>query len=198
MRNSLEQIADEILVMDAQDGRRNAFETLVSRWQKRLWWHAFNVTGRAEAAWDVTQESWLDIVRGLTRLKEPAKFGSWAYRIVGNKAYDWRRQNGRECPPEIEPEDTPASTAEEGKRETTARDVHDILRRLSARSQVVLNLYYLEGFGLAEMAEILGAPEGTVKSRLYAARLEFRKHWEALGGISPAPNPASGKESHHE
>ncbi len=49
-----------------------------------------------------------------------------------------------------------------------------MLRRLSVPAQVVLNLYYLEGFSLAEIASILGTPEGTVKSRLHAARIEFR------------------------
>jgi len=193
MQNPAEEITDEILVMDAQSGRREAFDLLVSRWQKRLWWHALNLTGRTEAAWDTTQEGWLDIVRGLTRLNDPAKFGSWAYRIVSHKAYDWRCRHGRERSSEIEPEDTPAVIAEQGKHET-AGDVHDILRRLPARAQVVLNLYYLEGFSLVEIAGILGTPEGTVKSRLHAARIEFRKHWESLGRISPAAIPASGKE----
>jgi len=179
-------------VIDAQGGRREAFDMLVSRWQKRLWWHAFNLTGSAEAAWDIAQESWLDIVRGLTRLNDPAKFGSWAYRIVSHKAHDWRCRHGRERSPDIEPEDAPAVIAEQGKLET-AGDVHDILRRLPARAQVVLNLYYLEGFSLAEIAGILGTPEGTVKSRLHAARLEFRNHWESLGKTA-----AFGKESRHE
>ncbi len=49
---------------------------LVARWQKRLWWHALNLAGRTDAAWDITQESWSDIVRGLTHLKDPSKFGS--------------------------------------------------------------------------------------------------------------------------
>jgi RNA polymerase sigma-70 factor (ECF subfamily) len=193
MPNPAEQIADEILVMDAQSGHREAFDMLVLRWQKRLWWHAFNLTGRTEAAWDIAQESWLNIVRGLTRLNDPAKFGAWAYRIVSHKAYDWRCRHGRECSPENEPEDTLAVTAEQGKHET-ASDVHDILRRLPTRAQVVLNLYYLEGFSLAEIASILGTPDGTVKSRLHAARIEFRKHWESLGKIAPAAIPASGKE----
>jgi hypothetical protein len=54
MQNPAEQIADEILVMDAQCGQREAFDILVSRWQKRLWWHAYNLAGRTEAAWDIT------------------------------------------------------------------------------------------------------------------------------------------------
>ena len=193
MQHSAEQIADEILVMDAQDGRGDALDLLVSRWQKRLWWHAFHLTGRPEAAWDVTQEGWLAIVRGLGRLNDPARFGPWAYRIVGHKAYDWRRRNGRESLSELEPEDPPAPAAEPATP-ATAGEVRDILRRLPARSQVVLNLYYLEGFGLAEIAGILRTPEGTVKSRLHAARIEFRKLWESLGSALPAPVPASGKE----
>ena len=196
MPNPAEQIADEILVMDARSGHTEAFDMLVLRWQKRLWWHAVNLTGRTEAAWDIAQESWLDIVKGLTRLNDPAKFGSWAYRIVSHKAYDWRGRHGRERSPEIVT-DMPAVTAEQGKHET-ASDVHDILRRLPARAQVVLNLYYLEGFSLAEIAGILGTPEGTVKSRLHAARIEFRKHWESLGKVAPGANPASGKERRHE
>ena len=193
MWNPAEQIADEILVMDAQSGRREAFDMLVSRWQKRLWWHALNLTGRTETAWDVTQESWLDIVGGITRLNDPAKFGSWAYRIVSHKAYDRRSRDGRDYSPEIEPENTPAETAGKGMQET-ASDVSDILRRLSARAQVVLNLYYLEGFSLAEIAGILGTPEGTVKSRLHAARIEFRKYWESHGRKLPVAIPASRKE----
>lgn len=197
MQNSAEQIVDQILVMDAQDGCREAFETLVSRWQKRLWWHAYHLSGHTEAAWDISQESWLSIVRGLGRLRDPARFGSWAYRIVSNKAYDWLCRNGRETSPEMDPVDMSSLAVEQRSHETDS-DVHDILRRLPARSQVVLNLYYLEGFGLAEIVQILGVPEGTVKSRLHTARIEFRKHWESPGETSPAPVPASGKERQHE
>jgi len=131
----VEQIADEILVIDALNGDCEAFDRLVSRWQKRLWRHALNLTGLTGAAWDISQESWLDIIRGLTRLNDQAKFGPWAYRIAG----------------------------------------------FSAPARMVLNLYYLEGFSLCEIAGILETPEGTVKSRLHAARIEFRDHCEPLG-----------------
>jgi RNA polymerase sigma-70 factor (ECF subfamily) len=175
----VEQIADEIMVIDAQNGDREAFDRLVSRWQKRLWRHALNLTGATSAAWDISQESWLDIVRSLTRLNDPAKFGAWAYRIVSNKAHDWRRRRGCDGAAEAQSKDARAAIDELGAHER-ATDVHEILRRLSAPAQTLLNLYYLEDFSLAEIASILGAPEGTVKSRLHAARIEFRNHWEAL------------------
>jgi len=53
----VEQLVDEILVMDCQSGSVKAMEMLVSRWQKRLWRYALNLTGDTEAAWDITQES---------------------------------------------------------------------------------------------------------------------------------------------
>lgn len=189
MQNSAEQVADEILVLDAQDGRREAFETLVERWQKRLWWHAYNLTGRPETAWDIAQESWLAIVRGLGRLNDPARFGGWAYRIVSHKAHDWLSRNGRESFLMTESADLP-EVAVESQSGATTGDVHEILRRLPASSRVVLSLYYLEGFGLAEIAQILETPEGTVKSRLHTARAEFKRRWELLGETPPAPAPA--------
>ncbi|MFB0554210.1 MAG: RNA polymerase sigma factor, partial [Phycisphaerae bacterium] len=59
MDRSVEQLVDEILVMDCQGGSVKALEILVSRWQKRLWRYAYNLTGDTEAAWDITQDSWL-------------------------------------------------------------------------------------------------------------------------------------------
>ena len=197
MHNSTEQIVDEILVLDAQSGRREAFEALVARWQKRLWWHAYNLTGGTEAAWDTMQESWLAMVRGLGRLKDPAKFGAWAYRIVSHKSHDWLARNRREAASEVDSAELTEVLGEPRLRER-AGEVHEVLRRLATHSQVVLNLYYLEGFGIAEIAQILGTPEGTVKSRLHTARIEFRKHWQLPGESSPAPALASAKEKQHE
>jgi RNA polymerase sigma-70 factor, ECF subfamily len=197
MQDSAEQLVDQILVLDAQNGRRAAFEVLVSRWQRRLWRYAYRLTGRSEVAWDITQESWLDVVRGLARLQDPARFGSWAHRIVGNKARDWRRRNGGRASEEAEPENMPAPAAEPEKREIVG-DVQTILRRLPHESQAVLRLYYLEDFSVAEIAKILGTPTGTVKSRLHAARAAFRKCWEMLGGQAPMPVSISGKDEKHE
>jgi len=172
MNDSREQLVDELLVMECQDGSRQAMERLVSRWQQRLWRYALRLTGHPEAAWDVTQESWLAIVRGLARLQDPARFSAWAYRIVTNKAADWIRRKGAttRLPPDF---DLETRESDEQVPATTA-DLRSVLPRLSNSSRTVLTLHYLEGFGLADIAGILHVPKGTVKSRLYAARHELK------------------------
>ena len=74
MANKRSDIEDQLLVMDAQDGDAGAMEKLVRRWQKRLWQHAFRLTSDSQAAWDVTQQSWLGIIKGLRKLHDPANF----------------------------------------------------------------------------------------------------------------------------
>jgi len=176
MDDCREQPVDELLVMDCQDGSRKAMELLISRWQKRFWRYALRLTGHPEAAWDVTQESWLAIVRGISRLNDPARFGPWAYRIVTNKADDWIRRNSRMTP--LPPDFDGQARQSDGQQPTvTAADLSSVLHRLSKSARTVLTLHYLEGFALAEIAGILHIPRGTVKSRLYAARNELRALW---------------------
>ncbi|WP_146180121.1 sigma-70 family RNA polymerase sigma factor [Opitutus sp. ER46] len=189
-----EQIADQLLVMDAQAGCYAALEQLIARWQKPLWGHAFRLTGRSDAAWDISQDSWLDIVRGLARLKEADRFGAWAHRIVRNNASDWVRHHASRVAAEGQAElEARGSTVEPAQFEV-AVDVHCILRCLSTPSQDVLSLYYLKGCGLAEIAEALGKPEGTVKSRLHTARAEFRRTWESFSSVHAATRPETRKE----
>jgi RNA polymerase sigma-70 factor (ECF subfamily) len=171
---------DEILVLDCQSGSLGALEALVSRWQKRLWRHAYCLTGDAEAAWDVTQESWLGIIRGIAQLGDPARFPDWAFRIVTHKASDWLRQRKRmRQPAEGELEDQRDSGGPQGREITI--DLFSVLLRLSSEHRSILSLYYIEGFGIAEVAGSLGIPEGTVKSRLHSARAAFKELWQAAG-----------------
>ncbi len=187
-----EQLVDEILVMDCQSGRSEAMDMLVARWQKRLWRYACRLTGNSEAAWEVTQESWIGIIRGLRRLSDPARFQPWAYRIVTNKARDWIGRNVKRR--EMQSEQVPADCAhEDGPTHETSADLEAILARLPARSRTVLTLYYLEEFPLAEIAKILRVPKGTVKSRLHTARAEFKKLWSTSSETPRAHTPAESK-----
>lgn len=175
---SVEQIADEILVMDCQSGRVGALEMLVSRWQKRLWRYARRMTGDSEAAWDITQESWLGIIRGIRRLNDPARFRSWAYRIVTNKASDWIKRNKAVLDTRYSTLDTRRESSMQNPESKIPASLNELLEKLDMKKRVVLSLYYFEQLSVPEIAAALRIPKGTVKSRLHNARNELKELWE--------------------
>ena len=170
--NSVEQLVDEILVMDCQSGRVGALEILVSRWQKRLWKYAYRLTGSTEGAWDVTQESWLGIIKGMRKLNDPATFKAWAYRITTNKSMDWIRKS--KTAKQLSIEEIQDCKCQEQKD----TGVRELLEKLDVRKKVVLSLYYFEQLSVPEIGIALNIPTGTVKSRLHVARKELRELWQ--------------------
>lgn len=169
------QIVDEILVMDCQDGDSEALDMLVSRWQRRLWAHAYRIVRDGEAAWDITQESWLAIVRGLRKLNDPARFGPWSMQIVANKGRDWIRKRSRTMPAPQEKEEADGDC----DKVDQAGDLSKILSRLPASHRSILKLHYIDQVSVADIAGLLDIPHGTVKSRLHKARAKFKELWES-------------------
>lgn len=172
MDRPVEQLVDEILVMDCQSGSVKALDILVLRWQKRLWCYAYNLTGNSEAAWDITQESWLGIIKGLRKLHDPAKFRSWAYRITTNKSIDWMKKTKSVKQISIEEIEEQQSSQ---KKDT---GVKELLGKLDMRKKVALSLYYFEQLSVPEISAALKIPKGTVKSRLHSARKELKELWQ--------------------
>ncbi|MHC4204133.1 MAG: RNA polymerase sigma factor [Planctomycetota bacterium] len=162
--------------MDCQRGSVKAMEMLVSRWQKRLWKYAYNMTGDAEAAWDIMQESWLGIIKGLRKLQDPANFKAWAYRITTNKSIDWIRKNRAAKKVGLD--------EVQGHQEEQEKDagLKELMEKLDIKKRAVLNLRYFEQLTIPEIGIALKIPKGTVKSRLHNARKElkelYQKHYE--------------------
>jgi len=169
---SVEQLVDEILVLDCQRGRVKAMEILVSRWQKRLWQYAYKLTGNAEASWDITQESWLSIIKGVRKLRDPANFKAWAYKITTNKSIDWIRKSKAVKHTSIDEIEEQQSSR---KKDT---GVKELLEKLDIEKKVVLTLYYFEQLNISEISVALKVPKGTVKSRLHGARKELKKLYQ--------------------
>ena len=172
MDRAVEKLVDEILVMDCQSGSARAMEMLVSRWQKRLWKYAYNLTDDTEAAWDITQESWLGIIKGIRKLHDPAKFKAWVYRIVTNKINDWIRNNKMVKKVELN-----EIQGYQHKDEQNT-DVKEMLAKLDIKKRAVLSLYYFEQLSIPEIGIALKIPRGTVKSRLHNARNELKELWQ--------------------
>jgi RNA polymerase sigma-70 factor (ECF subfamily) len=172
--NHSDQVYDQWLVMRCRDGDAAALDELLVRWQERLWRHAVRITGDNDAAWDILQESLLLISRGLGRLLDPAAFPAWAYRIATNQCRDFlRKKRARHLSMEAYlDQQTPLNR--QARESLPAIDVQTALKRLSAPQQTLISLRYEEGFGVAEIAGILGIQAGTVKSRLFTARQQLR------------------------
>ncbi|MCW5981465.1 MAG: sigma-70 family RNA polymerase sigma factor [Bryobacteraceae bacterium] len=172
------EVEDRDLVGQARRGNVEAYNVLVSRWEKRLYNYLLKLVRDTEDAFDLSQEVFLKAYQNLRKLDDPARFAPWLFRIAHNEAFSLLRRRR----PAAEPADGPPMHP--GPRMLpveTSLAVGAALGRLSEdqREAVVLKIY--EGFKFEEMAEILGCPVSTVKSRVYTA-LDLLK--EALAPMS--------------
>lgn len=174
---------DELLVIRCQLGEAGALEDLVTRWQTPVWRYIVNLLPGDEDAGDVAQEVWLAVLRGLGRLREPAAFAPWLF-VVARRAVITRLRRRYALKPEV-PLESNLDVADE-----SAADIHtpsipqDVLDRALAALPIVerevLTMFYLDELSLAEMAQVLEVPLGTVKSRLFRARRLLRSTLEGL------------------
>lgn len=181
MQRSTRDIQLELTVLSAQDGSEEALRSLVSQFQPRLLGLAWRMTGCRDATQDVVQQAWLAIVKGLHRVDDPARFRTWAFRIVARRCADWTRQRvrARRTATGLEPDELLADQDESGSRVSEDADEIRTLRRaimvLPAEQRAALTLHHLEGLPVREIGEVLDIPAGTVKSRLHSARQRLKE-----------------------
>lgn len=174
MKKSREQIYDELLVIKCRQADKDAFNELVGRWQKRLWHYAFKVTGSESAAWDIVQETWYGIIKGIRKLEDVSVFPRWAFRIANNKCTDWLRK--QQVQNRLNNELTKRTKNESNKNSDEATEsLRAAIEKLSPDRRALLTLRYHEGFDIGQIAEILRVPQGTVKSRLHRTVNELRQ-----------------------
>jgi RNA polymerase sigma-70 factor (ECF subfamily) len=183
--------ADEELVRRHLAGDRQAFAELVRRHERRVYNLAYRMLGRREEAADASQDVFVTCLRKLGGFKGTAAFTTWLHRVTLNVCYDSLRKRGREEPVEELPE-AGSSDFDVAESTATAVDVHRALQRVPEDFRAVLILHDVQGVPYEEIAEALGAPVGTVKSRLHRGRLALAR---ALRGEQPgAPMPSNFQE----
>lgn len=191
MTRSLEIIEDEMLVLRAQAGDAGAFEALLRRWLPVIRRHASRLTGEAGvggAGEDVAQEACLAVAAGLRGLHDPARAYGWMLRIVTNKAADWVRRRGRDRELKRGLEDREprgggggGDLLERAESRERAEMIRAACGRLPMEMRALVSLYYGEGLSVGALAEVMGVPVGTVKSRLHEAREQLRVILERSG-----------------
>ena len=180
-----ERTLDELLVLSCHGGSSAAFAALHRRWHQKLLAHASYLLGRScrDRAEDVCQEAWLAIARGLPALVEPSHFRAWAYAIVTRRVADLRRKMGRsarvvdELRAESESANRSGATGDSSSGDPSGHQeqLRIALAQLSSDDRALLRLFYLDELSVAETAEALDIPAGTVKSRLFHARQRLRR-----------------------
>jgi RNA polymerase sigma-70 factor (ECF subfamily) len=170
VRRGLNQAFDDYLVLQSQAGSRQALARLAARWTPKLLAFAARTLGNTEVARDVVQDTWEAALRGLRRLDDPARFGVWLYAIAGRKCADALRRKYRSMRLEQAfHEDAPPAADADAQLDLAAA-----LKRLPSEQRVAVSLFFGEGMSVADIAAATGVPEGTVKSRLFAARRALR------------------------
>ena len=184
---------DEELVARSIRGDADSFNQLILRWERPIYALAYRTIGREEDARDVCQETFLRAFRALPGFRGQAKFSSWLYRIALNLCRDWMRRE-RRAPIAQPPEDIDlmelAATVEPSEsieELVVRRDLSRIVERAMAslpeeqRTAIVLKEYH--GLTFQEIADLVGCPLSTVKTRLYQGltvlRRELAKHERA-------------------
>ena len=170
---------DTTLVVRAQHGDEEAFASLAVAIGDRLHAVAHRILRDIDLAEDATQQALLATWRNLPQLRDPARFEAWSYRLLVNACYAEARRT-RHWPPNIRllPADEPESA--DGLSSVVDRDqLERGFRRLSIDHRAVVVLHHYLDLPLDEVADVLGVPVGTVRSRLHHAMRGLRAALEA-------------------
>jgi RNA polymerase sigma-70 factor (ECF subfamily) len=193
---------DEELVRRYLAGDKGSFGELVRRHERKVYNLAYRMLGREEEARDATQDAFLSAMRKLAGFRGDAAFSTWLHRVTVNACYDILRKRKHEPLLERqmgEEEDArdhrlgrpEPSVGDHAEASITAIDVRRALMLVPEDFRVVLVLHDAQDLGYDEVAEILGVPVGTVKSRLHRGRIALAR---ALGA-GPSAGPREPEEA---
>ena len=170
---------DQDLVVRAQHGDQRAFEALALADSPRLHRVAYGILRDSESAEDATQRALVDIWRDIRRLREPAKYEAWSYRVLINACYREARQR-RDLPCIADVPDSQAPVAVDPYGQVDDRDQLACgFRKISVEHRTVIVLRCLLDMPMDQVAETLGVAPGTVGSRLHRALRALRVALEA-------------------
>jgi RNA polymerase sigma-70 factor (ECF subfamily) len=175
---------DKELIDECLAGQTDAFGRLVVRYQDRLYNTLVKVLGSADDARDTAQEAFVHAFQKLATFRGNSAFYSWLFRIAMNAAISEKRKTRRMTaslesayeqagiePPDQHPENEPSHSIELSERRAMVRTA---LAQLSEEFRTVIVLKEMEGLKYDEIADIVGCPIGTVRSRIHRARSELR------------------------
>lgn len=168
------------LIARAKEGDIDAFEALYEKYKNSVYRTALAITRDRMAAEEILQDAFLRAFRHIDNVHDGSPISPWLHRIAINLAYTWSTKRSRWLTP-LEhvidrliaaPVTSPEYSIEQNELQQVVREAID---QLEFPHRATIVLFYLEEFSLAEIAEIMDVPVGTVKSRLYYGREKLRE-----------------------
>lgn len=189
---------DEPFVCACQKGEIEAFETLVKKHQKQMFNIAFRLIGDFEEAGDVVQEAFIAAYKSIKKFKGRSKFTTWMTRIVINKSKNRIAQlrskksmatvslddcfQTKDLSKRHHPASSNPSPLESLEKKMLRQQVQWCIGTITEGFREVLVLRDIQGFSISEIGDIIGIPEGTVKSKLFRARDSLKACLEKVLG----------------
>ena len=205
-------LSDEVLIVKARQGDRDAFGTLVLRYQAQAILIAQSVLRNLELAKDASQNAFAKAYFGLSRFRGDAKFKTWLFRIVVNEAKDtYRKEKARglfrfwAAPSAAEEDSEPILEVipSGGQSPRDAYEAQEVKERLEGaiyslpeRERDVFILRYLNGLAISEVAETLGIAVGTVKAHLSQGTIKLKSILLSSVGPKIQAEGVGGGEHH--
>ncbi len=186
---------DRELVYAAREGDLPAFDALFYRYKDGIYRLAYAITRDPSAAEEIVVDTFHRAHRALARLEPDGTLRPWLYRVAINLSYNRRPRKNIVIGPL---EDAGDQIVESGERSPSSLAELAELRQvvlaavdtLGAKHRIVVVLHYLNGLNLAEIAEVVDCPVGTVKSRLHYGLLRLRAHLASHPELGFEPRPA--------
>jgi RNA polymerase sigma-70 factor (ECF subfamily) len=161
---------DKELIQRCQKGDRQAFETLLVRYEKPVYNAAYRMLHNTDDARDVTQTVFLKVYENLDQYDPAHRFFSWVYRIALNEAINWLKKSSRETTLDVETADQGDGPEAKANEQQLGEGMEAALMMIKSEYRAVIILKHVLGCSYIEISEVLDIPEKKVKSRLYTAR----------------------------
>lgn len=193
-----EREIDQLLVEKAQQGDRQAFDTLVAKYQRKLGRLVARLVKDSAEVEDVVQEAFIKAYRALPAFRGESAFYTWLYRIGVNTAKNYLVSQGRRAPTTTEFNNDEAETFSEGDllrdidtpesllmTKQIGQTVNQAMDTLPEELRNAIVLREIEGLSYEEIAQIMGCPIGTVRSRIFRAREAVANKLRPLLDVAP-------------
>jgi len=160
------------LIRDAKRGDKDAFTKLISLYKAPVYRHAFGMLGDKMEAEDAAQEAFIKAYSFISRLENEYSYSAWMIRIVSNVCMDRLKKRRKERA--LVSESIAEARSPSTRDEHLGLTVEEAMRKLTPEHRQVILLHDVQGYRYEEIADLIGIPMGTVKSRLNAGRLALR------------------------